>query len=84
MGLNIKNEETQQLVEELARLSGEGKTAAVTQAVRERLARLRAERSGALAERLVAIGKTCAARLDEKTRAVAHGDMLYDENGLPK
>jgi hypothetical protein len=40
-GLNIKNEETHQLVRELARLTGESMTAAVTEAVRERLDRVR-------------------------------------------
>jgi hypothetical protein len=41
MGLNIKNEETQRLVRELAMLTGENMTTAVTQAVRERLERVR-------------------------------------------
>lgn len=36
-GLNIKNEETHQLAEELAELTGESMTAAVTAAVREGL-----------------------------------------------
>jgi antitoxin VapB len=84
MSLNIKNEETQKLIDELARLAGESKTAAVTKAVRERLAHLRAETTGSLAERLVAIGKDCASRLDKTTRALEHGDWLYDERGLPK
>jgi antitoxin VapB len=37
MGLNIKNAETHQLVQELAALTGESQTTAVTVAVRERL-----------------------------------------------
>ena len=37
MGLNIKNPETHRLAEELAKLTGESMTAAVTTAVRERL-----------------------------------------------
>lgn len=41
MGLNIKNEETQALAQELAALTGESLTAAVTEALRERLARLK-------------------------------------------
>ena len=39
MGLNIKNEETCRLASELARLMGETKTGAITQALRERLER---------------------------------------------
>jgi antitoxin VapB len=84
MGLNIKNEETHRLVEELARLTGESLTAAVTRAVRERLDRVRRERSVSLAERLVAIGKDCAAHLKEPFRSVDHGELLYDERGLPR
>jgi hypothetical protein len=40
MGLNIKNPETHRLAEELAKLTGETLTAAVTTAVRERLDRV--------------------------------------------
>lgn len=39
MGLNIKNEKTCQLAGELARLTGETKTGAITVALRERLER---------------------------------------------
>jgi antitoxin VapB len=84
MGLNIKNEETHRLVEELAKLTGESLTAAVTRAVRERLDRVRRERSVSLAERLVAIGKDCAAHLKEPFRSTDHGELLYDERGLPR
>jgi antitoxin VapB len=84
MGLNIKNDETHRLAEELARLTGESMTAAVTTAVRERLERLKRERGGSLAERLAAIGKDSAARLKEPFRSADHGDLLYDERGLPR
>lgn len=84
MALNIKNAETERLIDELARVSGESKTAAVTAAVRERLAQLRAKEGAPLAERLVAIGKECAARLDQKTRTLDHDALLYDRHGLPK
>jgi len=40
MALNIKNEEVERLVEEVARLSGENKTTAVKRALVERRARL--------------------------------------------
>ncbi len=36
-----------------------------------------------LAERLLAIGKDCAERLKEPFRSADHGDLLYDERGLP-
>jgi antitoxin VapB len=84
MGLNIKNAETQRLARELAKLTGESMTAAVTEAVRERLERVRRKRSVSLADRLLAIGKDCAAHLKEPFRSGDHGDLLYDERGLPR
>ena len=84
MGLNIKNKETHRLAAELAKLTGESLTAAVTQAVRERLDRIRREEGSSLADRLLAIGKDCAARLKEPFRSANHGDLLYDERGLPR
>jgi antitoxin VapB len=83
VSLNIKNEETHHLVVELAQLTGESQTTAVTVAVRERLERLRAVRGASLADRLLAIGEDTARRLKEPSRSVDHGDLLYDENGLP-
>lgn len=84
MSLNIKNEEAHRLARELASLTGESVTAAVTQAIAERLTRLRAGDGDELAERLLAIGRDSAARLKEPYRSAAHGDLLYDERGLPK
>jgi len=84
MGLNIKSEETHRLAQELASLTGESMTAAVTEAVRERLERVRAERDDGLAERLLAIGKDCAAHLVEPYRSIDHGELLYNERGLPR
>ena len=84
VGLNIKNEEARRLVQELAALTGESMTAAVTEAVRQRLDRVRRDRGVSLADRLVAIGKDCAAHLKEPFRSADHGDLLYDERGLPR
>ena len=84
MSLNIKSEEAHRLAQELARLTGESMTAAVTQAMRERLDRVRREPAVGLAERLLAIGKDCAAHLKEPFRTVDHGDLLYDESGFPR
>ncbi len=84
MALNIKNEEAQKLAKELARLTGESMTAAITEAVRERLDRVRSEHGTGLADRLVKIGKDCAAHLREPFRSVDHGELLYNEKGLPR
>jgi antitoxin VapB len=84
MALNIKNDEAHRLAQALAEATGESLTAAVTQALRDRLERVRQERPGGLAERLMAIGADCAARLKEPYKTIDHDALLYDENGLPK
>lgn len=83
MSLNIKNEQTHELVQELAEITGESQTAAVTSAVRERLARLRRCERGGLAERVLAMGQDISTRLSEPYVTGDHGDLLYDEKGLP-
>jgi antitoxin VapB len=84
MSLNIKNEEAHRLAQELAALTGESMTAAVIEALRERVGRLRQERGARLADRLLAIGKDCAAHLKEPFRSIDHGELLYGEDGLPR
>jgi antitoxin VapB len=37
-----------------------------------------------LAARLLEIGRECASHLREPYKSVDHGDLLYDERGLPK
>jgi antitoxin VapB len=83
MSLNVKNPEAHKLARELAELTGESMSSAVTLAVRERRDRVLADRSGGLVERMLEIGRDCAARLPEHVRGIDHGEMLYDENGLP-
>ena len=79
MGMNIKNEETYKLTKQLAKLTGESLTTAVTEAVRERLVRVRSERGDDLAERLLVIGRDCAAHLKKPFRTIDHGAMLDDD-----
>ena len=84
MALNIKNDEAQRLAHELSKLTGESMTAAVTEAVRERLDRVRSQRGAGLVDRMLKIGKDCAAHLHEPYRSVEHGELLYDEKGMPR
>jgi antitoxin VapB len=84
MGLNIKNEKTHRLARELARLTGESMTVAVGEAVRERLERVRGNSKKGLAERIMKIAKECGPLWKEPYRSMDHGDLLYDERGLPK
>jgi antitoxin VapB len=80
--MNIKNEEAYKLAKQLAKLTGESLTTAVTEAVRECLARVRSERGVDLAERLLVIGRDCAAHLKKPFRTIDPGEMLYDDRGL--
>ncbi len=84
MSLNIKNDETYRLTQELSQLTGESLTTAVTVAVRERLERLKRQPEGSRFERLMAIARDSAPRFKEPWRSIDHGDLLYDESGLPK
>ena len=84
MTLRIKNEKTHQMAQELATLTGESITVAVREAVRERLDRVKSSSKRGLAERLLRIGRECAAHMKEPFKSSDHGELLYDERGLPK
>ena len=84
MSLNIKSDQAHRLARQLAEATGESMTTAVTRALIERLERVSRERGGSLANRLLVIGKDCAAHLREPFRSIDHGDLLYDERGLPR
>ena len=85
MGLNIKNDETCLLARDLARLTGESMTGAITVALRERLAREKRRRGlEAGIDELLAIGRRCAESLEPGPSAIEHGDLLYDDRGLPR
>lgn len=82
VSLNIKNARAHEMATELARLTGESVTAAVTTAIEERLERER-RLTGDVAKRLLEIGAACSARLKAPYDTIEHGELLYDERGLP-
>jgi antitoxin VapB len=85
MSLNIKNEKTHRLIKQLARLTGENMTAAVETAVQERLERVqKKENKEDSVQRILQIGRECAPLWKEPYKSIDHGDLLYDEKGLPK
>lgn len=86
LALNIKNEKTCLLARELADLTGETLTGAITVALSERLARERKLHSvEAKVQRALAIADRCARLVrDGGPSAIEHGEFLYDEQGLPK
>lgn len=83
MALNIRNQEAEKLAEALAAMTGETKTQAVTEALRERLESLkRRKRRRSIADRLDEIARHCASLpiLDQRSPDEILG---YDEQGLP-
>ncbi len=84
MSLNIKSDEAHRLARELASLTGESMTAAVSEAIRERLERVRGNSKDGMAERLLKIGRDCAAHLKEPYKSIDINELLYDEKGMPK
>jgi antitoxin VapB len=84
MALNIRNAETEELVRQVAEMTGESKTEAVRKALEGRLERLRRERVRLpLADELDEIAEHCAGLpvLDERS---ADEILGYDEQGLPR
>ena len=85
MPISIKDAETDELARMLARRTGETITEALKQALRERLARMQARRARTgVAGRLLAIGRLCAAHMGGPGNSQDHGDLFYDERGLPR
>lgn len=83
MSLNIKDLETHRLAQALAKETGETMTRAVTEALRERLQRVKGKRKAtATVSELLTIGRRCAKTL--KSKPVDHGSLLYDDRGLPR
>ena len=82
MALNIRNAEAEKLAADLAAMTGENKTEAVIEALKDRLDRIKRRRARRrLADRLDEIARHCAAlpRLDKRSPE----EILYDEHGLP-
>ncbi len=81
MGLNIKNEETHRLATQLAGLTGETMTKAVTVAIRERIARLQRQRN---VPEILARAQEIIRKSGGAQSYTDHAELLYDAHGLPK
>lgn len=83
MGLNIKDEETDRLAREVAKLAGETITEAVKRSLSERVAKLKSQRrEKSLVDDIMEIGRRCAA-LPVRDPRSADEIIGYDRNGLP-
>lgn len=84
MALNIRNRETEELAEALARFTGETKTEVVKRALADLWARLRRERvRRRLADELDEIALHCAS-LPVCDPRPADEILGYDDHGLPR
>lgn len=87
MALSIKSPEAERLARRLASATGESVTSAITTAVRERLERIEkgsVEADRERAKRLADLVADAAPRWTDPLRIADHGDLLYDERGLPR
>lgn len=81
--LNIKSEDAYALAAQLAALTGESLTTAVTVALRERLEReARLHEKAARSARLLAIAAEIRAHMPPPLPSSDHS-FLYDDDGLP-
>ncbi len=83
MSMNIKNPHAHRLARELADATGLGLTAAVTLALEESLERRRRDAEARI-QLLLDFGRRLAPTIPEPYRSTPHGELLYDELGLPK
>jgi antitoxin VapB len=85
MSLNIKNEETERLIRELAAVLHVSLTAAITDAVEARLTQLRGEPGPAFdVEQALAEWGELGDRLGKEYLSQDFDAILYDERGLPR
>jgi antitoxin VapB len=80
--LNVKDPEAHRLAQAIAQETGETLTRAVTEALRERYARLHKGQGKASVEEILAIADRVAGHI--KRPYIDHAELLYDEHGLPK
>jgi len=86
MTMNIKNPEAHKLATQIAKLTGETLTEAVTQALRERAERLKEKKFDQKKfDALMRIADDFAARMSPEFKNLDIDELLYDpETGLPK
>jgi antitoxin VapB len=84
MGLNIKSDEAISLTRQLAELTGESLTGAITTSVAERLKRIRAGQPATndTDAQVLAVARDLRARLNGDLPD--HDELLYGADGLPR
>jgi antitoxin VapB len=82
MSLSIKDPEAHRIAQAISRATGQSMTHVVTEALRERLAKIERRKNRASVEELLMIADRAAQHV--KKPYADHADLLYDENGIPK
>jgi antitoxin VapB len=82
MSLNIKDPEAHRLANAIAQATGQSMTRVVTDALRERYARIEHRRGKASVAELLTIADRAAAHVSRPY--AEHAELLYNEHGLPK
>ena len=82
MSLNVKDPEAHRLAQAIARETGERLTKVVVESLREWHAKIEKRKGKASLAELMAIAKRASRGV--KRPYVEHGQLLYDERGLPK
>jgi antitoxin VapB len=82
VSLKVKDPEAHRLAQAISRATGESMTRVVTQALRERYTKIERRRGKANVQELLTIADRAAAHV--RRPYVDHGELLFDENGLPK
>lgn len=82
MSLNVKDPEAYRLARAIAEETGESLTRVVIESLRERHEKLEMHRGKASLSELLAIARRASRAV--KRPYVDHGELLYDEHGLPK
>jgi antitoxin VapB len=82
VSLNVKDPEAHRLAQAIARETGESLTRVVVESLRERQAKIEKRKDKASLAELMAIAKRASRAV--RRPYVEHGQLLYDEHGLPK
>ena len=80
--LNVKDPEAHRLAQAIAKETGESLTKVVIDSLRERHEKLEKRKGKASLEELMAIAKRVSKGV--KRPYVDHGELLYDDHGIPK
>ncbi len=80
--LNVKDPEAHRLAQAIAKETGESLTKVVIDCLRERHEKLEKRKGRASLEDLMAIAQRVSKGV--KRPYLEHGELLYDEHGIPK